>query len=270
MPADSDMVNQIVEAVQKGERYRHVHSDLVHRLAAAELAHGRNAKEAVKAVRSKLHQVGGAYLELFFPVGRWFAELPDLPAGLDDPKLQAFCLTAMQHHASTRERLKDLPSFFETILRPLAPIHSVLDLACGLNPLAQPWMPLAPDAVYHACDIYADMLELVRAFQSHIQRAGQVFSCDLTAETPACPAQLAFLLKTIPCLEQLDKEIAAHLLNEIPADHLLVSFPVRSLGGRSKGMLQNYEAHFHDLVAGKNWRIQRFIFSNELAFLISR
>jgi hypothetical protein len=59
-------------------------------------------------------------------------------------------------------------------------------------------------------------------------------------------------------------------LAEIPADHLLVSFPVASLGGRGKGMRQNYEAHFLELT--KDWRgkIQRFEFQTELAYLLSR
>lgn len=268
--AAPDQLDQVIQAVQKGERYRHLHPGLVRRLAADELARGRSSKEAVKAVRSKLHQVGGAYLASPLPVARWLLQLQGLPSSLDNPALRTFCLTALGQHASTRERLSILGSFFETILRPLGPLHSVLDLACGLTPLSQPWMPLSPGATYHACDIYSDLLEVVAAFNRHIGRSGEVFSCDLTAELPACQAQVAFLLKTIPCLEQVDKEIGARLLDGIPADHLLVSFPARSLGGRSKGMLRNYEAHFWELVSGKSWRVQRFVFPGELAFLISR
>lgn len=265
-----DLLDQVIQAVQKGERYRHLHPDLVSNLAAAELAKGHSGKEVVKAVRSKLHQIGGAYMASPLPVTRWLSQLQELSTNLDDPELKAFCGAAMGQHASTRERLPILASFFETILRPLEPIHSVLDLACGLTPLAQPWMPLAPGATYYACDIYRDLLEVVAAFNRHVGRPGQVFLCDLTAEMPTCQAQVAFLLKTIPCLEQVDKEIGARLLEDIPADHLLVSFPAHSLSGRSKGMLRNYEAHFWELVAGKNWRVQRFVFPGELAFLISR
>lgn len=268
-PQDQTL-EQIAQSVQKGESYRNIHPDLVRRLAAAEMTRGRSFKEAVKAVRSKLHQVGGAYFEAALPVNRWLDELQSLPADPQDPQLREFCLAAMRRHASTRERLPILPDIFETILRPLLPIRSVLDLACGLNPLAQAWMPLDEDTIYHACDIYTDMLSVVTAFNRHIGRAGEVFPCDLTGKFPGCQAQVAFILKTIPCLEQVDKNIGTRLLEEIPADHLLVTFPAHSLGGRSKGMLKNYEAHFQELVAGKNRRIQRFVFPGELAFLISR
>jgi hypothetical protein len=64
------------------------------------------------------------------------------------------------------------------------------------------------------------------------------------------------------------------LLRAIHADHLLVSFPVHSLGGRNKGMIERYEAHFHDLLAqagiGAGARVTRFEFATELAFLVSR
>jgi hypothetical protein len=35
-------------------------------------------------------------------------------------------------------------------------------------------------------------------------------------------------------------------------------------------MLQTYEAHFRQLMAGRPWRFQRFEFTNELAFLVSK
>lgn len=265
-----DLVDQVIRAVQKGERYRNIYPGLVRSLAAAEITKGRSFKEAVKATRSKLHQVGGAYIDSAFPVKRWVEEMEDLPADLQDAGLKEFCRKVMQNHASTRERLPILHEIFNTILRPLLPIRSVLDLACGLNPLAQAWMPFDAGTIYHACDIYTDLLAVTAAFNHHIGRGGEVFACDLTGEIPACEAQVAFLLKAIPCLEQVDRGIGVRLLEEIPADHLLVTFPAHSLGGRSKGMLKNYEAHFWELTEGKNWRIQRFIFPGELAFLISR
>ena len=76
--------------------------------------------------------------------------------------------------------------------------------------------------------------------------------------------------KTIPCLEQVDKTIGRRLLEQIQAEVLLVSFPVHSLGGRSKGMLQFYENHFRQLAADLPWRITRFEFASELVFRLER
>lgn len=264
------VLDALVDEVQSSSKYHAIHPGLVRRIAAQELAKGRKAKEAVKAVRNKLHQVGGAYQETPIDYAKLNSELESLPARLDSPDLQAFCRRAMQQHASTRERLPILEQIFSQALAPLAPVRSLLDLACGLNPLALPWMPLSADAPYYACDIYSDQVDFLNRFLAHTNRPGRAELCDLTAELPAQPVQVALLLKTIPCLEQVDKAIGPRLLEGIPADHLLVSFPVASLGGRGKGMLENYEAHFMQLASGRAWKLQRFEFVSELAFLVSR
>ena len=93
---------------------------------------------------------------------------------------------------------------------------------------------------------------------------------DRYQDAPSPKVDLALVLKSIPCLEQIDKSAGARLLDAIDADHVLVSFPVHSLGGRDKGMPTNYEARFHELVADNDWAIKRFEFAAELAFLISK
>jgi hypothetical protein len=51
---------------------------------------------------------------------------------------------------------------------------------------------------------------------------------------------------------------------------MLVSFPVASLGGRDKGMPAHYEQRLQSLIADKAWRVQRFRYETELAFLITK
>ena len=81
---------------------------------------------------------------------------------------------------------------------------------------------------------------------------------------------MAFILKAIPCLEQVDKSAGLRLLETINADYLVVSFPAHSLGGKNKGMTANYESRFYKLVTHKPWSIQRFEFPGELVFLVSK
>jgi len=269
MPEDT-VLDQLVEAVRAGARYRDISVDLVRRVGQQELSRTRSLKEAIKAARSKLHQVGGAYQERPIPYPILRTELQSLPHDTRDPAVQAFCRRAMQLHASTRERLPILERFFSETLAPLAPLQSILDLACGLNPLAVPWMPLAVGAAYYACDVYAGMVDFTNCFLAHTGLAGRVEVCDLLQAVPQHEVQVALLLKTIPCLEQVDKEVGLRLLDHIHAPHVLVSFPAHSLGGRSKGMARNYEAHFREMLSSRSWQFQRFEFPGELAFLISK
>jgi 16S rRNA (guanine(1405)-N(7))-methyltransferase len=78
------------------------------------------------------------------------------------------------------------------------------------------------------------------------------------------------LLKALPPLEQSDRTIALRLLQALQAEHILVSFPTRTLGGRSKQMGAHYETRFRALIAGENWQTERFEFANELCFLVSK
>jgi len=39
-----------------------------------------------------------------------------------------------------------------------------------VNPLALPWMPLEPNAVYYACDIYGDMVSFLSLFFAHLRQ----------------------------------------------------------------------------------------------------
>jgi 16S rRNA (guanine(1405)-N(7))-methyltransferase len=114
------------------------------------------------------------------------------------------------------------------------------------------------------------MTNFLNAFFDHFKIDGTAQICDLTQKIPACKADLALVLKTIPCLEQIDREAGRRILAGLQTPNILVSFPAKSLGGRSKGMVQNYERHFNQLVAGQNWKITRFEFPGELAFLIQK
>jgi 16S rRNA (guanine(1405)-N(7))-methyltransferase len=261
-------IDVLVAAVCKSSKYRYVCEEVVRGVGERELAKGRRLKEAVKATKKKLHQVGGAYLEGGVNYGAWLDDLRT--AAGDEGDFRWACAETMRHHASTKERFSILDEFYATVLAGLPPIRSVLDLACGLNPLAIPWMGLPDGAVYYAYDIYEDMIEFLQVFMALTPVRGQAAACDVLGACPNLHVDLALLLKSIPCLEQIDKSAGARLLDTIDADYLLVSFPVHSLGGRDKGMPANYEARFRELVAGKDWSIRRFEFATELAFLIDK
>ena len=176
---------------------------------------------------------------------------------------------AMAHHASTRERLPILDSVYARIFDGLPPVHSVLDVACGLNPLAVPWMRLEHGATYHAVDIYADMMQFLGAALPLLDVQAHCEVRDVISDPPSEPVDVAFVLKTLPCLEQVDKDAGRRLLDAIRARTLIVSYPTRSVSGRNVGMAQQYAERFDALVAGRGWEIERLEFENELVFRVS-
>ena len=264
----SDDLSKLLNAVLSSPKYRHIHPPFVERIAHQENAKGRRHKDTLKAVKNKLHQVGGAYLQSEMSYVQGLEELCD---AINNPNsLKDSCKHIMGQHASTSERLPILEEFYSTIFAELPPINSVLDLACGFNPLAIPWMPLATKASYTACDIYSDMTSFISSFLSLTPVSGETFTCDVISAPPTQKVDLALILKTIPCLEQVDKQVGPRLLDEINADYLLVSYPLRSLGGKQKGMLEHYETSFQEMIEGRGWEIKKLVFETELAFLVKK
>jgi len=259
---------RLVESVAATSKYRAVSPDLVARLGAAELDKGRSWKEAVKATKNKLHQIGGAYLDRRPKYDAWRQALS---SSADSPEqLLDVCRTIMANHVSTRERLPIVEAFYAQIMAKLGPISTVLDLACGFNPLSIPWMPLEPGARYYAYDIYTDLAEFLEEYFQVMDIAGQAGTMDIVEPPPLPAVDVALLLKAVPCIEQQTRLGGLPLLDSIDARHMIVSFPVLSLTGRSKGMATHYDSVFRGMISDRSWRMEAVHFETELAYVITK
>lgn len=264
---ESEAVERLVQAVKKTPKYRHIAADFIRNVGGRELAKGRGWREALKETRRKLHQVAGAYLEEKPPYARWLEELRAAPP----EALRPICARLMAGHSSTRERLPFLDDFYRACFSGLPPVRSVLDLGCGLHPLAIPWMPLEEGTDYLALDIYEDMVAFLNQAMALFPVRGRAVASDVLRALPTVWSELAFILKMLPCLEQVEKGAGRWLLEHTRAEVLLVSFPLQSLGGRKgKGMEVNYPAYFEQAIAGGGWRVQEFLFPNEVVFRVER
>ncbi|MFN8504593.1 16S rRNA methyltransferase [Kouleothrix sp.] len=269
MPRASEQhLDELVASVRASAKYQAVSEDLIRAVGRRELAARGSLKEALKATKNKLHQVAGAYLDARPDYDGWL-ELLAAQRG-QGAGFRAACAQIMRHHASTRERLPIVEAFYRELFAALPPPRSVLDVACGLNPLARPWMPLPDGTAYYACDLYADMVAFLNGFFGLAGVPGQAAQCDLLAGAPRVSADVALALKVLPPLEQLGKDAGRDLLRALDAPRIVVSFPTHSLGGRGKGMAASYDARFRALAAAEGWPIERFEFAGELVFIVAK
>jgi 16S rRNA (guanine(1405)-N(7))-methyltransferase len=243
------MTQPIVDRVLRSARYRDVDRGLLDRLAAEELPKARNADDAVKRVKRRLHQAVGAYRGA--RAGDPLAAVRAAWTGdLGDPAFRAACLEVLRGHASTRERLPYLGRFYAPIWELAGgPPRTLLDLGSGLGPLALPWMGLPPTATYHACDVDRRSLEVAGEFLELVGQPHALHARDLVAgwSQPAS-ADVALLLKLIPLLDRQDPSAAARLLRSLEARHAVITFPSSSLGGRRRGMEATYRRLLDGLV----------------------
>lgn len=263
----SEPIDELVTAVLSSAKYCHIDPGLVRRIGLRELAVRPNLKAAVKSAKSSLHQIGGAFIDR--PID-YAGSLDLLERAATPEELRDASRQIMAEHTSTRERLPILDTFFAQTLAGLTPVRSVIDIACGLNPLAIPWMPMQEGVRYEAYDIYGDLISFLNDAFPLLRVNGRAEVRDVAADPPGQTADLVLVLKTLPCLETLDKQAPALLLDAIQSPNLLISFPAHSLGGRRKGMVSHYESRFMALVDERGWAAERFEFSSELAFLVRK
>ena len=265
-------LDQLVEAVLKSSKYRNVCEDLIKNIGLRELSKRKNLKIAIKSTKNKLHQIGGAYFLKKPNYGFWLEKLRRAKESENEDLFRKTCMEIMSYHYSTRERLNILDEFYAKIFSLIPPVQSIMDVACGFNPLSIPWMPISEKVTYYAYDVYKDMISLLNEFMAINNVRGYAEARDVTQHAPEINADLAFILNTIPCLEQIDKRAGLKIMESINANFLAVSFPAKTLGGRGreKNMLKHYKARFSELTREKDWAIQRLEFKKELVFLIKK
>lgn len=260
-------LDAVVAAVARSRRYRHVADAVIARLAAEELPRSRNAADAEKRTKRRLHQVFGAY-HTPLPWDRLLARLQE--ARPDPAAFRSACADVLRGHASTAERLPELDAgFYDRIFAITGPPASILDLACGLNPIAWPWMRLPPATRYTACDIDKEMARFLDGFFQLAGIDGRAPLHDLVAGPPPIEADVALLLKTLPCLQHQTPDLGT-LLDRTRAKWLVVSFPTKSLGHIAKGMPTTYKAMFADLTSNRPWPTTELTFPSELVYIVHK
>jgi 16S rRNA (guanine(1405)-N(7))-methyltransferase len=262
-------VDEVVSAVASSKKYGAVCPDTIRRIAARELAANPqgSVKTLIKATKRGLHQICGAF-EQGPDYASAYRQLEAAYRGGLEPEIRTACRQAMALHSSTRERLPVLDQFYTRIFRVTGWPTSILDLGCGLNPLALPWMGLAPGARYIGLDIDAAGIRFVN---DTLQLAGfpPLARCqDLLANPPGEPADVALLFKTSPSLEHQEKGATGRLIETLKTPFVVISFAVKSLGGREKGMAAHYRQQFRALAEARRWPVEELAFDTELVFIV--
>jgi len=200
----------------------------------------KNNADIAKVVKTKLHQAYGAYTQ--DNAHKKAAKLLDT---LEDATTTKALLSL---HASTKERLPHYQEFYEFILKHTGKLESILDIGCGYNPFS---LPLIPTNIktYYAYDIDTRVADLLNRFFTH-QGLPPLARCeDLAVHIPKETADIALMCKLLPVLEAQTPGSGYKLARGLNVKYLLITYPLKSLGGREKGMIRNYTAAFESALA---------------------
>ena len=232
--------SSIYEEIMLSKKYASLYKPLVMRTCEEESRKYNNDKERVKAVKSTLHAMYGAYLS-----SNGFKKAEKYLDSLSKDTEQILHL-----HASTKERMRCISDFYKFIFETTGAVKSVLDIGCGFNPFTLPYFPKNGKNVkkYYALDIDERIAELNNRYFKLVGLPALAGCTDIIAETPDESVDVAFLFKILPLIERQAKGRSAKLLREIKAQHIVVSYPTKSLSGKGKGMHTFYAAAFEELL----------------------
>lgn len=206
-------------------------------------------KVILKAVRAQLR----LYIGRFQKSAKKRSEL------LSDNRITDLLKT----HTSTAERLSFYPELTSIINK--LKVHSILDLGCGLNPLALARKGLK----YYAVDIKEEELKIISNFFKKNKIHGDIIICDIRNLPENLPqADLTLLFKVIDIIEKTNKRFTENLLKKIKSKYIIASFATITLSG--KRMRYHERKWFENVLIHNNCKYGTFSSENEIFYLIEK
>jgi len=265
MTVDETAVETVITAIKSSRKYRDTSEETIRQLAVEAVLEHKKPKPAEKAVRRRLHSIMAPYLgdPDYAAAGR---RLTEAFVGGDADEIRAVCRDLMFDHLSTRERLPILDTFYRDIFAVTGSPRRLLDIACGLNPLAFPWMDLpAAGASYWAYDIHEPRVHFLNHYFILQGLPPLAFVKDVAVQAPTERGDVALFLKELPRFERNYPGRGRALLAAIDARWLVVSFPTISTHG-GRNLTNRYREFYHQIIDGFGWPVTELLFDSELVF----
>lgn len=258
-------VDELTQKIARSKKYRSLYIKTIERVVK-DCLKKYPEKEAEKRAKSLLHQIWGAY----FPSRPRFQKLlVNFEQEIENGKsIKDAVQPLLQLQSSIKERLPILDEFYRKIFNITGVPGSIVDQACGLNPLTYFWLP--PGIKYFGFDIDWDQAEFLKSVFKilNIDKVKIALGDILIDEFPK--ADIVFLLKLLPLLEHQQKSSSLEVLKKQNCKYLVVSFPTKSLGGKKIGMVDFYTRQFENLIQNQPWKTEKILFPEELVFIIQK
>ena len=268
--AGMDKINMdFISEIKNSKKYSSVCQPLLERICKEESLKYKKDKEILKAVKNRLHIIYGA----FFNENSIKTAESIINSGDNIPAISE---KLMKLNTSSNERVEFISELYKFIfdMIPDENINTILDIGCGFNPFSLPYLfDIAPQLnikSYYAFDIDVNLAEIINQYFDLLELPRYAGCIDLISETPSQIADVVFLFKIIPTIENCKKGRGFEIINSLNAKYIIVSFPTKTLCGKNKGMAENYADFFEKnldydkfIIMGKN------IFKNELVYVLS-
>lgn len=240
-----EKIEQIIKKILESKNYKNIYPPTVERIVNDTFSRYPLSKVENESKR-RLHQISGVYTQA---------------------KTNSF--DKLQNHSSTKEREKFLDEFYKYIFSEIGDVETIIDVACGMNPLTYPYMKTNAD--YVGFDIDENVIRLV---DSEIRKTNfsnkiKVFSGDIY-EIDEITSDVCFLFKIVPLLEQQKKGSTEEIIKKIKSKYIVITFPTKSLSNIEKGMDLFYTEFMYKIIQKLNCQYDKRSFENESVFIVKK
>ncbi len=265
----SDELRPLIEEILRSKKYRDMDlsPETVRDLLEQELPRHRKQKDALDAVRNRLHNIVAPYLG--DPDYAAEARALDEAFANGPEAVKEACRRILSAHASTRERLPILEAFYRGIFEAVGKPDTILDLACGLNPFTFPWMGLPSSVHYYAYDIHRPRLDLINHYFRLQGLEPLAIHQDILVRPPEIEAPAAFFFKEAHRFEQRAHGSSRRMWEALRVRYILVSLPASSLSGKYN-LVERQRALVAGALEGLDWPVRELIFDSEMVFVIEK
>lgn len=245
-------------------KYECIGNDTIWRIYDREKKKYKKEKDVIRSTKSELHLLSSAYCEN--PELKKAKLLLQEFQRYDDKDL---CMKLMQLHKSTAERLPFISNFYSFVFSTIGSVECVMDIGCGFNPFSISWMRLKTESCrYYASDINTEIISIINGYFRLIGKGFCAKYEDVAIKIPDEEVNVAYLFKLLPLLERQKKGLALDVLCKLNAEYKVVTFPIKSLTGKSKGMEDFYYEWFSSLIKGRFIIVDQEIVGNEIVFIV--
>lgn len=169
----------------------------------------------------------------------------------------------LKTHISTAERIEYYPLLKKKLLD--LRITSVLDIGCGLNPLAL----ASPEIHYYAGDIRKDEIDIINDFFKREHIVGNAFIYDIRKFKEDLPkTDIALIWKVLEIVGGDTHKLTEHLLTSLSSPLILMSFSTCTLSG--KPMKNKRRIWFEHILKEKKCVYEVFEIPNEIFYLVKK
>jgi 16S rRNA (guanine(1405)-N(7))-methyltransferase len=264
-------IDQLSQKLSQTRKYQRLDLQVIHQAASRANSLSQNPYEIDRKARNILHQV---WSSSYYKAPNFTKHLQSLTKSLDrTSSLKDSLMPVLGLHSSTRERLSIAHDFYAQIFKITGTPESLVDHACGLNPLMFPWMNLPAQTKYFANDIDQKGLQFLCDASSLFSRRGIStpqfhFAQRNILGSVQQSAQVALFLKCLPTFEHLDPGLWQQILKKQHAQYKVISFAIKSSKHYQKYAARTFSGHFEASLDQASLPYQKIIFPNELVYIL--